>query len=51
MSSLGEYGLVDKLINDIRIVCKDDWRNAFPTEWEEEGKIIKNPGTRDQVDS
>ena len=51
MSSLGEFGLVDKLINDIRIACKDGWKNAFPEEWkDEDGKTIKNPGQRDQID-
>jgi len=30
MSSLGEYKLVDKLIESIREACKGGWKNAFP---------------------
>jgi histidine decarboxylase len=30
MSSLGELGLVDKLIAAIREACKKGWKNAFP---------------------
>ena len=30
MTSLGEFGLVDKLIGSIREACKDGWKNAFP---------------------
>ena len=49
MSSLGEYGLVQKLINDIRTACKDDWKNAFPDYWIEDGQKMNNPGPKHKV--
>ncbi|MEC3906679.1 hypothetical protein VOI54_06590 [Tamlana sp. 2201CG12-4] len=49
MTSLGEYGLVDKLINDIREACKDGWKNAFPGHWIEDGKEVHNPGKRHEI--
>ena len=40
MTSLGKYNLVEKLIADIREASKDDWKKAFPDQWEENGKIV-----------
>jgi len=50
MTSLGKYNLVDKLIADIRLECKDDWKNAFPGQWEENGKTIYNPSDRKPIE-
>lgn len=50
MTSLGEYGLVDKLIGDIRDACKKNWKDAFPDYWFEDdnGKRVRvnNPGEK-----
>ncbi len=46
MTSLGQYNLVEQLIGDIREACKDDWKNAFPDHWVEDGKTIYNPGNK-----
>ena len=52
MTSLGKYGLVKKLIGDIREACKDDWKNAFPEQWfdYEENTIVLNPGPKRPVE-
>ena len=50
MSSLGEYGLVDKLIGDIRAACSKNWKHAFPDEWQDEdGRTVHNPGPKQHV--
>ncbi len=49
MTSLGKYGLVKKLIADIREACKDNWKDAFPDHWQEDEKAVNNPANRQKV--
>lgn len=47
MPSLGKYGLVEKLISEIKEACADNWKHAFPHEWlDEDKKTVLNPGPR-----